>query len=93
MGQTVWTWEEICRDWAEISGLSGREGQGAPPQVQATVTHNILMRYRAGIVAKMRVVEIGCPDVAYDIEVPLANARRTELRLLCVTRDAEGWRG
>ena len=93
MGQTVWTWEEVCRAWAEIAGVSGREGQAGAPQVQAAVTHSILMRYQPGIVAKMRVVELGCPDVAYDIEVPLANARRTELRLQCVTRDAEGWRG
>lgn len=91
-GQTIWTWEEVCQAWAEISGVTGREGQGGAPQVQAVATHNILLRYRSDIVAKMRVVELGCPDVAYDIQVPLANARRTELRLLCVTRDAEGWR-
>lgn len=91
MGNVVWTWTEKCRAWAEITGVTGREFQ-TNAQVQANVTHAITMRYQPGIVAKMRVVELGCPDVAYDIEAPLANARRTELRLMCVTRDAEGWR-
>lgn len=91
-GQVVWTWEDVCDAWAEIAGVAGREGQ-TNAQVQATITHAITIRYRADVVAKMRVVERACPDVAYDIEAPLANARRTELRLLCVTRDAVGWRG
>lgn len=91
-GNVVWTWQDFCPAWAEIAGIAGREGQ-TNAQVQATITHAITIRYVPGVVAKMRVVEIGCPDVAYDIEAPLANARRTELRLLCITRDADGWRG
>lgn len=91
-GEVVWTWVDVCTVSAEISAVSGREFFAAQ-QVQSNVTHSILIRYRPGIVAKMRAVEIGCDSTTYyDIEAPLPNPRRTELRLMCVTRDAEGWR-
>lgn len=92
-GEVVWSWRDVCAVWAEISGVSGREFFSAQ-QIQSNVTHMVLIRYRTGIVAKMRVVEALCNEtIYYDIEAPLANARRTELRLMCVTRDADGWRG
>lgn len=94
-GEVVWTWQDVACVWAEIAAVNGREFFSAQ-QIQSNVTHTILIRWRRGIVAKMRVVEDGgsCGDtVYYDIEAPLANARRTELRLMCVTRDADGWRG
>lgn len=90
-GEVEWTWVDVCSVWAEITAVSGREFFAAQ-QVQSNVSHSILMRYRQGIKAKMRVVEAGCAEVFYDIEAPLPNARRTELRLMCVTRDADGWR-
>lgn len=91
-GEVVWTWVDVCSVWAEIAAVTGREFFGAQ-QIQSSVTHAITIRYRTGIVAKMRIIE-GCDGaVQYDIEAPLPNARRTEIRLLCVTRDAEGWRG
>lgn len=93
-GEVVWTWQDVCEVWAEIAAVSGREFFSAQ-QIQSNVTHTVLIRWRSGIVAKMRVVEnVTCSEtVYYDIEAPLANARRTELRLMCVTRDADGWRG
>lgn len=92
-GEVVWTWQDVCSVWAEISAISGREFFSAQ-QIQSNVTHTILIRYRPGILAKMRAVESSCDaTIYYDIEAPLANARRTELRLMCVTRDADGWRG
>lgn len=91
MGEVVWTWVDVCTVWAEIAAVGGREFFAAQ-QVQSSVTHNILIRYRPGIVAKMRAVESNCDAVAYDIEAVLPNARRTEIKLMCVTRDADGWR-
>jgi SPP1 family predicted phage head-tail adaptor len=92
MGEVTWAWDEVCQIWAEISGLTGRE-MIAAQQVQSQVSHNILIRWRAGVTAKMRVVEVCEPSVQYDIVAVLPNARRTETRLMCLTRDAEGWRG
>jgi SPP1 family predicted phage head-tail adaptor len=91
-GEVVWTWEEVCKIWAEIAPVSGREVTPVS-EVQAQATHAILIRWRSGVTAKMRIVEICEPSVQYDIQVPLANARRTEIKLMCVTRDADGWRG
>lgn len=90
-GEVVWTWVDVCSVWAEIAAVSGREFFAAQ-QVQAMVTHAITIRYRSGIVAKMRIIEDCDQSIQYDIEAPLPNARRTEIRLMCVTRDAEGWR-
>lgn len=92
MGEVTWTWTEVCRMWAEIAPLAGREFFAAQ-QVQSEATHNITIRWRAGVTAKMRIIEICDPAIQYDIMVPIANARRTEIRLMCKTRDAEGWRG
>lgn len=92
MGEVTWIWEEVCKIWAEIAPLNGREFIAAQ-QVQSNVTHAILIRYRTGVTAKMRIVEVCEPSIQYDIEAPLPNARRTEIKLMCVTRDAEGWRG
>jgi SPP1 family predicted phage head-tail adaptor len=92
MGEVAWTWEEVTRMWAEIGPVSGREAITVQ-QVQSEINTTIWIRWRPGVTAKMRVVEVSNPSVQYDIEVPLANARRTGIKLMCVTRDAEGWRG
>lgn len=92
MSEVVWTWEDVCPMWAEIAPLTGREFFAAQ-QVQAEATHNVTIRWRPGVTAKMRFIEVCEPSVAYDIVVPLADARRTEIVAKCKTREATGWRG
>lgn len=92
MGEVTWTWEVVTRMWAEIVPLNGREAIAAQ-QVQSDINTAIWIRWRPGVIAKMRVVELINPATAYDIQAPLPNARRTGIKLMCVTRDAEGWRG
>lgn len=92
MGEVTWVWEDVCAMWAEIAPMSGREFFAAQ-QVQAEASHNITIRWRPGVTAEMRVIEVCEPTIAYDIVAPLANARRTEIVLKCKTREADGWRG
>lgn len=58
-GQMVATWSAVAADVpAAIEPLRGREAIVAK-QVQATTTHKITLRYRAGVTAKMRIVWSG----------------------------------
>lgn len=52
-GEPIHTWGEVANVWAEIVPLSGREGFAAA-QMYASATHRIRIRYRAGVVPKMR---------------------------------------
>jgi SPP1 family predicted phage head-tail adaptor len=85
--------------WAEVLGLGPKELMAAQ-QVQSSVTAKIRIRYRPGINAKMRVrwarSEGGSPTKVdyYDIEGPPieVQGRTNEIWLMCVRRDAEGYR-
>ncbi len=57
-GATADTAVVVCRCWASIEPLSGREAWIAREQ-QATTTHRIRMHYRAGITPAMRAVWAG----------------------------------
>lgn len=52
-GAVVQTWSEIGLVWAYIRPLSGRELSDAR-QVEADVTHEVRMRYRSDLTARMR---------------------------------------
>lgn len=52
LGEPALAWTEVCKTWASIRPLSGRELWQAQ-QVQADVTHAVRMRYRMGIDATM----------------------------------------
>lgn len=52
------TWKKVCDCWAAIRSLLVREYVQAAA-VQAEVTHEITIRYRAGIRATMRIVYAG----------------------------------
>lgn len=49
------TWSDVADLWAEIMPLTGNE-RLLGPQLQSEVTHKILLRYRDGITAGMRLV-------------------------------------
>lgn len=89
-------------DWltvrAEVLPLSARE-QWTAQQVASETDVRIRMRYRPGITAKHRLRHLktpGSPSVydRYDIagEPIDVRGRRKELEIMCVKRDAEGFR-
>src|SRR5688572_19516767 len=94
------TYEPFGEDYASIRALSGRE-LWAAQQVQAEVTTEIRMRWGDDIDATTRILHyVGDLDDSprlvdvYDVTVPNPDAKtgRRELVLLCVKRQAEGWR-
>jgi len=91
VGGVSWAWEDVAEMWAEVRGLQGREFFAAQ-QVNATATHQVTIRYRAGVTANMRFVEKSAPTVGYDIIAAPSNPRRTEIVAVCVVREADGWR-
>jgi SPP1 family predicted phage head-tail adaptor len=54
-GGYVRSWQNIADLWAEINPISGRERLFAG-QIQTEISHNVVIRYRAGIVAGMRLL-------------------------------------
>lgn len=54
-GQQGITWADYLSCWADIQPMSGRELISAQA-LQAETTHEVVIRFRAGIVPAMRVV-------------------------------------
>jgi len=54
--RTAESWVDITTDptWAEVLPLAGREGWTAR-QVDAEITHRVVMRYRSGVTSKHRI--------------------------------------
>ena len=57
-GQQSMTWTDYLPVWAYIEPMTGRELIAAQAQ-QSEVTHQVVIRYRAGITAAMRLVYEG----------------------------------
>lgn len=55
-GEAVPAWSTVTTLWGAIDPLSGREGFEAR-QLYASASHRIRLRYRAGIVPKMRLTK------------------------------------
>lgn len=95
-GGTVWTFETVKPIYVRDRALSGRELFLAQ-QVAAEVTHELVVRRFAEIVPKARLVETSGdspPRITYfDITAVLPHEDRVMVRVLCVVRDADGWRG
>lgn len=74
------TWSTVAVVWAGIQPMTGRE-LFAAQSVESEVTTQIVMRYQAGITAKMRVNYSGR---LFNIHAVLdENERHRELTLLC----------
>lgn len=58
LGGPSTTWTTLCTTRAQISPLNGRELLAAQA-VQSEVSHNVVMRYRPGITAAMRLIYAG----------------------------------
>ena len=79
-GGQVTTWSVVATVWAGIRPMSGRELITAQA-VQSEVTHQIIMRYQAGIAARMRVRHDG--RLFNILAVLDQNERHRQLTLLC----------
>jgi SPP1 family predicted phage head-tail adaptor len=66
-GETVQQWVELATVWASIEPLSAREFI-ASAKTQAEIVARIVIRYRDGLDASMRLVHVrtGRPDVIYN---------------------------
>lgn len=82
-GQPLEDWPEVCKVWAGIHPLSGRE-RAAAAQTDADVTTRIPIRYRTGIdrtmVVKYKEQEF---EVLYIIQ---PDYNRREMQLMCKER-------
>jgi SPP1 family predicted phage head-tail adaptor len=78
------TWSLVAELWASLKPLSGQEGLEAD-RVAGHVTHDVVVRYRAGMVPAMRLV-LGTR--VFDIRAVLdVDERRRFLRCLVEERD------
>lgn len=66
-GETRQAWEEVATVWAAIEPLSAREFVQSQA-MQSQITARIVIRYRDGLHAAMRLVHLrtGRPDVIYN---------------------------
>lgn len=72
-GATVKTWAPVvAQTWAKIAPVSGREYVAAQ-SAQSKVTGRIVIRWRAGITASMRVRRLA-DGMVYNIEAVLSDA-------------------
>lgn len=79
-GEVVTTWVTVGQAWASVEPLRGREYFQAEG-TQAETSTRIRMRYRNGIMPKMRVVH---GSTVYDIESVMdVETRGRELELMC----------
>lgn len=91
-GEEMIEWENVRELWAEVTGIRGQEFF-AGKQINSVATHSILFRYLPGVSTKMRFVDKSDESIKYDIVEAPPNARKTEIKALCVIRESEGWRG
>lgn len=78
------TWSLVAELWASLKPLSGQEGLEAD-RVAGHVTHEVVVRYRPGVVPAMRLV-LGAR--VFDVRAVLdIDERRRFLRCLVEERD------
>lgn len=83
-GEAIPTWSDVASVWGEVTPLSGREGLAAQ-QVYATASHRVRIRYRPGVVPKMRFLK-GSRE--FDIDAVLnVDERNRELTCLVTERN------
>lgn len=79
-GGYVEDWKDVATVWAAIKPMRGNERYEAQ-QVQSTLTHKVIMRYRAGIKPQMRILY---GNRVFEIEAVIdVDERHRWLELLC----------
>lgn len=82
-GRTADTWQAVATIWGQVDPLSGKERLAAA-QIEADVTHEITIRYRTGVVPKMRIQRTDAGTQAYEIHTVMnPELRNQRLVLLC----------
>lgn len=83
-GEAIPTWSDVADVWGAIEPLSGREGFAAN-QMYASATHRIRIRYRSGVVPKMRFTK---GSRVFEIDAVLnVDERNRELACLVTERN------
>lgn len=78
-GGYVRSWQNVADLWAEIQTISGREHLRAG-QLQSEVSHRVIMRYRSGVMAGMRLLyDSRAFNIRYVINV---EERKEQLEML-----------
>lgn len=80
-GATI-TWEPVTELWAFARPITGDE-RLAHDQLSGRLTHEVWIRYRAGVVPAMRFRQ---GDRIYEIVAVIEAARRSRLKCLCEER-------
>ena len=79
-GQASTSWTDVVSTWADIQPMNGRELMSAQAQ-QSEVTHQVEIRYRTGVLPRMRVVyQSRVFDIQSVIDVGMQHRR---LQLQC----------
>lgn len=81
-GEAIETWTDEADLWGSIRPLTGREGFAAN-QMFATATHEIKVRYRAGVVPKKRFKH---GTRVFDIDAVLNTDERNR-ELVCIATE------
>ena len=79
-GERITTWSTVAVVWAAVEPLRGREFFDAE-QTQAEVSHRVVLRYRSGMVATMRLLHL--TRVLHIQAIIDVDERHRELQLMC----------
>lgn len=83
-GGAVETWTTVAQVWGQIRPTGGSEGFDADA-VTSRISHEVMLRYRAGVVPAMR---LASGNRRFDIMAVIdIDERRRWLKCLCVERD------
>ena len=81
-GEPIPAWSDVTELWGDITPLSGREGLQAN-QIYASATHRIRIRYRPGVVPKMRFLK-GSRE--FEIDAVL-NVDERNREMVCIAKE------
>lgn len=79
-GERITTWSTVATVWGAVEPLRGREFFDAE-QVQAEISHRVVLRYRAGLNSTMRLLHLG--RVLHIVTIIDVDERHRELQLMC----------
>lgn len=79
-GERITTWSTVATVWGAVEPLRGREFFDAE-QVQAEISHRVVLRYRSGISSTMRLLHLS--RVLHIQQVIDVDERHRELQLMC----------
>jgi len=79
-GERITTWSTVAVVWAAVEPLRGREFFDAE-QVQAEISHRVVLRYRSGLTTTMRLLHL--TRVLHIGTIIDVDERHRELQLMC----------